>query len=317
MPDHPVDAQAEACVLLRRARGPAGRGSLRKLLRRRSTIAFLMTLPLITLIVVLLAYPMSYAIYLSMLDWHMTRFVGLHNFALLIGWAKFWSALYQTSLFTVTAVTLNAIIGFVMALLMHNIPAKGQRWWRGMLLVPWVIPPAMSVPAWRQLFDPSYSPFNWILEHLGMHGISWLGDADWARFCVIVVSVWFGAPFFMIMCLAWMKSVPEEIYQAASIDGANGWQRLRYVTLPLMRNGIAIVMLFSVIGGFTGFTIVAVLTGGGPLQMTNVLATFAFGIALLRGNFPLGAAVSLFMLPVLAVAATLILRGIAKRASGA
>jgi multiple sugar transport system permease protein len=317
MPDHSIDAQADARVHLWRARGPAGRDSLRKLLRRRSTIAFLMTLPLITLIVVLLAYPMSYAVYLSMLDRHLTRFVGLDNFTLVIGRSSFWRVLYQTSLFTIAAVSVKAIIGFVMALLMHNIPAKGQRWWRGMLLVPWVIPPSMSGLAWRQLFDPSYSPFNWILERLGMHSIFWLGDTDWARFCVIVVTVWFGAPFFMIMCLAWMKSVPEEIYEAASIDGANGWQRLRYVTLPLMRNAIAIIMLFSVIGGFTGFTIVAVLTGGGPLQTTNVLATFAFGIALLRGNSSLGAAVSLCMLPVLAVAATLILRGIAKRGSDA
>ena len=317
MPDHSIDAQADARVLLRRARGPAGRGSLRKLLRRRSTIAFLMTLPLITLIVVLLAYPMGYAIYLSMLDRHLTRFVGLDNFALLIGSLKFWRVLYQTSLFTVTAVIVNAIIGLVMALLMHNISAKGHRWWRGMLLVPWVIPPSMSGLAWRQLFDPSYSPFNWILERLGLHSIFWVGDTDWARFCVIVVSIWHGAPFFMIMCLAWLKSVPEEIYQAASIDGANGWQRLRYVTLPLMRNGIAIIMLFSTIGGFTGFAIVYVLTGGGPLQTTSVLATLAFFLSIFAGNFPLGSSVSLFMLPVLAVAATLILRGIAKRGSHA
>ena len=317
MPDHPIDAQADGSGLLRRARGPAGRGSLRKLMRRRSTIAFLMTLPLITLIVVLLAYPMGYAIHLSMLDRHLTRFVGLDNFALVISRSSFWRVLYQTSLFTVAAVTVKAIIGFVMALLMHNIPAKGQRWWRGMLLVPWVIPPSMSGLAWRQLFDPSYSPFNWILEHLGMHSIFWLGDTDWARFCVIVVTIWFGAPFFMIMCLAWLKSVPEEIYEAASIDGANGWQRLRYVTLPLMRNALAITMLFSTIGGFTGFTIVYVLTGGGPLGTTQVLATAAFFLSIMAGNFPLGSSVSLFMLPVLAVAATFILRGIARRGSHA
>ncbi|MBS0224378.1 MAG: sugar ABC transporter permease [Proteobacteria bacterium] len=314
MPCHPIDVQADASARQRRTRGPGG---LRKLMRRRSTIAFLMTLPLITVIVVLLAYPMGYALYLSLLDRHMTRFVGLHNFALLIGWARFWGALYQTSLFTITAVILKAIIGFVVALLVHNIPAKGQRWWRGMLLVPWVIPPAMSGLAWRQLFDPSFSPFNWILKQLGLHSVFWVGDTDWARFCIILVTVWFGAPFFMIMCLAWLKSVPEEIHEAASIDGANWWQRLRYVTLPLMRNALAITMLFATIGGFTGFTIVYVLTGGGPLGTTQVLATMAFFISLMAGNFPLGSAVSLFMLPVLAVAATLILRGIAKRGSEA
>ena len=314
---HPVDVQADAPARQRRAKGPSGRGSLRKLMRRRSTVAFLMTLPLITLIVGLLAYPMSYAIYLSMLDRGMTKFIGLDNFALLIGYNRFWRVLYQTSLFTFAAVIFKAIIGFVVALLVHNTPAKGQRWWRGMLLMPWVIPPVMSVLAWRQLFDPSYSAFNWILDHLGIHGIFWLGDTGWARFSVIVVSVWFGAPFFMIMCLAWLKSVPEEIYEAASIDGANWWQRLRYVTLPMMRNAIAIVMLFSTIGGFTGFDIVYVLTSGGPLGTTSVLSTAAFFLSIMAGNFPLGASVSLFMLPILVVAATLILRGIAKQGNNA
>jgi multiple sugar transport system permease protein len=296
-------------------RGPAGRGSLRKLMRRKSTIAFLMTLPLITLIVVLVAYPAGFAIYLSMLDRRMTRFVGLGNFAYLFGRHGFWMVVFQTSLFAVTAVACKAVIGFVIAHLMHNIPTRGQRLWRGMLLVPWVIPPSMSVLAWRLLFDPSFSAFNWILEHLGMDRIHWLGEAGWARFSVVLVTVWFGAPFFMIMYLASLKSVPEELYEAASIDGASGWQRLRYVTLPLMRNIIAITMLFSLIGSFAGFTIVAVLTNGGPLGATQVLGTAAFVVGILSGNLPLGAAVSLCMVPLLALAATLILRGVTKRGS--
>jgi multiple sugar transport system permease protein len=222
---------------------------------------------------------------------------------------------YQTCLFAITAVVLKAIIGFVVAHFVHNIPTKGQRKWRGMLLVPWVIPPAMSTLAWRLLFDPSFSAFNWILEHLGMDRISWLGETGWARFSVILVSVWFGAPFFMVMYLASLKSVPEELYEAASIDGATWWQRMRYVTFPMMRNVIAITMIFSLIGSFAGFTIVAVLTSGGPLGTTQVLGTAAFLVGILSGNLPLGAAVSLFMVPILAVAATIILRGIAKRGS--
>ena len=245
-----------------------GRGSLHKLLRRRSTIAFLMTLPLITVIVALVAYPTGYAIYLSMLDRTMTRFVGLANFALLVSRGGFWMVVYQTSLFAVTAVALKAIIGFVLAHLLHNIPTKGQRKWRGMLLVSWVIPPAMSVLAWRLLFDPSFSAFNWILQNLGMDRIGWVGEPGWARFSVILVTVWFGAPFFMVMFLASLTSVPEELYEAASIDGATWWQRLRYVTFPMMRNVIAITMMFSLIGSFAGFTLVEILTNGGPLGAT-------------------------------------------------
>jgi multiple sugar transport system permease protein len=127
--------------------------------------------------------------------------------------------------------------------------------------------------------------------------------------------VWIGAPFFMIMYLASLKSVPDELYEAAAIDGATWWQRTRYVTFPMTRNVIAITMLFSLIGGFTGFTIVNVLTNGGPLGATSVLATAAFMVSLGGGHFPMGAAISLCMVPILAVAATLILRTIAKRGS--
>jgi multiple sugar transport system permease protein len=307
--------QADADVRQRRAAGPIGRGSLHRLMRRRSTIAFLMTLPLFTLIIGLVAYPTGFAIYLSMLDRTMTRFVGLDNFAFLVGRDRFWMVVWQTCLFAVVAVGLKAVLGFVAAHLVHNLPKKGQRKWRGMLLVPWVIPAAMSVLGWRLLFEPSFGAFNWLLEHLGMERIIWLGETGWARFSVILVTVWFGAPFFMVMYLASLKSVPEELYEAASIDGATWWQRIRYVTFPMMRNIIAITMVFSVIGSFAGFTIVAVLTNGGPLGTTQVLGTSAFLTGILGGNLPLGAAVSLFMVPVLAVAATYILRGIAKRGS--
>jgi multiple sugar transport system permease protein len=165
------------------------------------------------------------------------------------------------------------------------------------------------------MFDPTFGAFNWILEHLGMDRIVWLGETGWARFSVILVTVWFGAPFFMVMYLASLKSVAEELYEAASIDGATWWQRMRYVTLPMTRNVIALTMMFSLIGSFAGFTIVSVLTNGGPLGTTHVLGTAAFGIGIMGGNLPVGASVSLFMVPVLAVAAAYILRGIVKRGS--
>jgi multiple sugar transport system permease protein len=307
--------RVDAHVRRLRTMGPRDHGGLRKLMKRKSTVAFLMALPLLTLIIVLVAYPTGYAIYISMLDRGMTKFVGLSNFAFLIGRDSFWRVLYQTCLFAITAVIFKAIIGFAVAHFVHNIPTRGQRKWRGMLLVPWVIPPAMGTLAWRWLFDPSYSAFNWILEHLGMERIFWLGEIGWARFSVILVSVWFGVPFFMIMYLAALKSVPEELYEAAAIDGATWWQRLRYVTWPMMRNLIAITMLFSLIGGFTGFDIVAVLTNGGPLGATQVLATASFLVGFMGGNLPLGTSVALFMLPLLAATATLILLGIAKRGS--
>ena len=130
---------------------------------------------------------------------------------------------------------------------------------------------------------------------------------------MILVNVWYGAPFFMIMYLAALKSVPEQLYEAAAIDGATGWQKLRYVTLPMMRNIIAITVLFSLIVTFANFDIVRILTNGGPRDMTHMFATYAFQVGIQSGNMPLGAAVSLFMFPILAIVGVFMLRGVRKR----
>src|SRR5579871_3249002 len=287
--------------------------SLKNALKRKSTVGFLMTLPLILLISILVIYPALYAIHLATLNKAMTKFVGLGNFQFLFKRDTFWMVVEQSCLFAITAVIFKALIGFIVAHFAHNIPSKGQRKWRGMLLVPWVIPPAMSTLAWLWLFDPSYSAFNWVLAHFGIGPIPWTGDAFWARFSVILVNVWFGAPFFMIMYLAALKSVPEQLYEAAAIDGANWWQRIWYVTLPMMRNIIAITTLFSLIVTFANFDIVRILTGGGPQDMTHVFATYAFQVGIQSGDIPLGASVSLFMFPILAVAAFFVLRGVSRR----
>ena len=149
-----------------------------------------------------------------------------------------------------------------------------------MLLIPWVIPPAMSTLVWWWLFDPSYSAINWLLAVFGAGPVPWLGNPYWARFSVILVNVWYGAPFFIIMYLAALKSVPEQLYEAAAIDGANALQRMWYVTLPMLRNIIAITVLFSLIVTFANFDIVRILTNGGPSDMTHVFATYAFKLGI-------------------------------------
>ena len=276
-----------------------------------------MALPLILIIVLLVGYPALFSIHLATLNKSMERFVGFENFTFLFSRETFWMVVRQSVVFAVTAVVFKALIGFCVAHFVHNIPAKGQRMWRGMLLVPWVLPPAMSSLAWLWLFDPSYSAFNWILEGVGIAPVNWLGDPNWARFAVILVNVWFGAPFFMIMYLAALKSVPEQLYEAAAIDGANWWQKLWYVTLPMMRNIIAITVLFSLIVTFANFDIVRVLTAGGPVDQTHVFATWAFKLGIESSDLPLGAAVSLFMFPILAIAAIFILRDINQRGNEA
>jgi len=292
---------------------PPRTSTLQRLARRRSTLAFLMTLPLLAVIGGLVVYPFFYAIELSMLNKRMTRFVGLGNFEFLLGRETFQMVIWQSVLFAVTAVIAKALIGFILAHVLHALPAKGQRKWRGMLLVPWVIPPAISTLAWWWLFDPSYSAFNWLLTGIGADPVPWLGEAGWARFGVILVNVWYGSPFFMIMYLAALKSVPDQLYEAAAIDGASALQKLRYVTLPMMRNIISITVLFSLIVTFANFDIVRILTNGGPQDRTHIFGTYAFQVGIQSGDIPLGASVSLFMFPLLAVFAIFILRGVSRR----
>jgi multiple sugar transport system permease protein len=302
-----------ADLLSQAFRRPKSKSSMQRFMRQRSTIAFLMALPLILLIVCLVVYPAVYAIYLSMLNKKMTAFVGLKNFAYLLNRNTFQLVIFQSCLFAITSVVLKAFLGFTLAHLMHNISGKSQRIWRGLLLVPWVIPLALSTLTWWWMFDPSYSAFNWILNQFGMDSIPWLGTGWTARMCTILVNVWYGTPFFMIMYMAALKSVPEQLYEAASIDGANALQKLFFVTLPMMRNIISITVLFSLIVTFADFDIVRILTSGGPQDMTHVFATYAFQVGIQSGDIPLGAAISLFMLPILSVAAFFVLRGVNKR----
>lgn len=291
--------------------------TLHQLASRRSTIAFLMCLPLIVLIFGLVVYPALYAIYLSLLNKKMTQFVGLGNFFFLFHSSTFRLVFFQSCLFAITAVFAKAVLGFTIAHLMHNLPSKNQRIWRGLLLVPWVIPLAISTLGWWWLFDPSYSAFNWVLKGLGLPQVAWLGEANWARFCMILVNTWFGTPFFMIMYLAALKSVPEHLYESAAIDGATALQKMRYITLPMLRNIISITVLFSLIVTFANFDIVRILTNGGPQDQTHIFATYAFQVGIQSGDIPLGASVSLFMLPILAVASFFILRGVTRRSKEA
>jgi multiple sugar transport system permease protein len=236
-----------------------------------------MTLPLIVLIGIFVIYPAFYSLHLATLNKSMQRFVGLGNFEFLFKRETFWLVVKQSCIFAITAVVFKALIGFIVAHFVHNIPAKGQR----------------------------------------IGPIPWTGDATWARFSVILVNIWFGAPFFMIMYLASLKSVPEQLYEAAAIDGANWWQRIWYVTLPMMRNIISITALFSLIVTFANFDIVRILTFGGPLDHTHIFATWAFRVGIEGSDIPLGASVSLFMFPILAIAAAFILRDINKRGNEA
>jgi len=166
------------------------RTSMRRFMRRRSTVAFLMCLPLIVIVAALIVYPAFYSIYLATLSKAQTKFVGLGNFTYLLKRDTFWMVVEQSAIFAISAVFFKALIGLITAHLVNNLPAKGQRKWRGMLLVPWVIPLALSSLGWWWLFDPTHSALNWVIRGFGGNEIPWLSDPYWARFSVILVYVW-------------------------------------------------------------------------------------------------------------------------------
>jgi multiple sugar transport system permease protein len=299
---------------LRGFASPTRRSGLKRFAQRRSTVAVVMCLPLIALIAGLVVYPFFYSIYLSMLSRDATRFIGLFNYRYLLRSDTFNLVIFQSCFFAVTAVFFKALIGFVLAHVMHNISGRDQRIWRGLLLVPWVIPPALSTLGFWWMLSGNYSAVNWILAQFGIHGVAWLANTWTARIWVVIVNVWFGTPFFMIMYLATLKSVPDQLYEAAMIDGANFLQKIRYISLPMLRNIISITVLFSLIVTFANFDIVQILTAGAPANTTHVFATYAFQLGIEGGNIPLGAAVSLFIFPILAVFSIFILRGVGRRA---
>ncbi len=301
--------------LAERAYARAAPGGLRKLMRRRSSTALLLCLPLIAVVIGLVLYPGAYSVYLALQNKTMSKFIGLGNFTYLFSRDVFWMVVEQSAIFALSAVFFKALIGLITAHLVNNLPGKGQRKWRGMLLVPWVMPPALSTLGWWWMLEPTHSAINWLIRAFGGSDISWLSAPGWARFSVILVNIWYGAPFFLIMYLAALKSVPEQLYEAAAIDGANAWQRFIHVTLPMMRNIIAITVLFSLIVTFANFDIVRIMTAGGPRNTTHVFATYAFQLGIQSGDIPLGAAVSLFMFPILGICAIFILRGVRKRGS--
>ena len=184
------------------AAAPTRRSGIGKFMHQRSTIAFMMCLPLILIISCLVIYPAFYSIWLSMLNKAQTKFIGLGNYRFLLSRDVFWMVVQQSAIFAISAVFFKALIGLITAHLINNLPVKGQRKWRGMLLVPWVIPLALSSLSWWWLFDPTHSALNWIIGQLGYGPIPWLSEPYWARFSVILVNVWYGAPFFLIMYLA-------------------------------------------------------------------------------------------------------------------
>ena len=277
---------------------------LRELLDHERFLGPAFITPAMLLIVLLVAYPFVMAIYFALSNSYIGRpseFIGLRNFVTLWDSDSFRQTFQNAFVFTGIAVALKVVLGITLALLLNE-QLWMKRMIRGTVLLPWVIPTALSTLGWWWMFNSLYSVVNWSGINLGLMdppGPNWLGQKYYAMTAVIAVNVWRGLPFFAITILAGLVSIPKELYEAAHADGAGPMARFWHITLPLLKPVLAVVILFSTIFTFSDFNIVYVLTHGGPINSTHLFATLARQVGLESGQIGQGAAISLYLFPVL------------------
>lgn len=283
-------------------------------------LGYVLLTPAFLLIMVFIAYPFVLGIWMSLTDKLVGtpgEFIGLANYQRLFSSDIFHTAVWNTLFFTTVATVAKAALGMWLAVLLNR-KFKFARVTRAAVLLPFIIPTVLSTLAWLWMFDATFSVFNWMLrwlyqseivlfgivlkENWGFfRGPLWLGDGNWAMFSVILVNVWRGLPFFAISFLAALQTIPSELYDAADIDGATGWKKFWHVTLPMVKPVAIVVVVFSIVITFADFQLVYILTRGGPNNETHLLATLAYQLGMNSGNLGQGAAVALFMLPILAL----------------
>jgi len=291
---------------------------LKKFLDNRNTLGLMFMLPAGVLLLVFLTYPLGLGTWLGFTDAKIGRpgqWVGLENYEFLWGDSVTRLALFNTLFYTVVASVLKFFLGLWLAILLNErIPFKS--FFRAAILLPYIVPTALSAIAFWWMFDAQFSVISWVLTRMGwIHGyIDFLGDPWNARFSAVAANIWRGVPFVAICLLAGLQTISPSFYEAASLDGATPWQQFRFVTLPLLTPIIAVVMTFSVLFTFTDFQLIYVLTRGGPLNATHLMATLSFQRAISGGSLGEGAALATMMIPFLLAAIMFSYFGLQRRA---
>jgi len=266
-------------------------------------LGFLFVAPAELLLLMFLAYPFILGLWLGVTDTVVGspgNYIGFENYISLTQDPTFWLIVFNTLFYTVVAVFLKAVLGIGLAVVLNrDFKAKGLV--RAIVLLPWIIPTALSAICFWWLYDSTFSGISWALVKLGItdHFIDFLGDPWNARFSLIAANVWRGIPFFTIGLLAGLQTINPDLYEAADIDGAGAWKKFRKITLPLLTPLLTVVTVFSIIWTFADFQLVWIITKGGPANTTHIFGTLSFQRAMSGGHLGEGAAISNFMLPIL------------------
>lgn len=280
-------------------------------LEHKSTLGPLLMVPGGLLLLVFMAYPFFLGIWLSLTDSRIGMpgtFIGLANFRDLLTDSIFRQTALNTFIYACATVPFKLVLGLALALVLNQtIPFRSAV--RAGILLPWIVPTALSSLGWFMLFDPVFSPFSWLLKGWGVidRNINFLGDPQLAVGSVALANIWRGIPFFAITILAGLQTVEAELHEAAAIDGAGIWARFWNVTMPAIQGIVMIATLFSIIWTFSDFQLIYVLTKGGPANQTHIFGTYAYQIGLNATAIGQGAAIALYMFPILAVFASILL----------
>jgi multiple sugar transport system permease protein len=314
-----MSTQTETTIGAVRTRAAPRAGWLRDVFEREGSLGYILMLPALLLLAIFMAYPFVLGIAFALRSDKIGspgEFVGLANFVqLLTRDTIFWnpdltkpSVIKNTFYYTLFAQIGKVALGLILALLMNQ-AFRGRNLIRAALLLPYIIPTALSTLAWLWILDSTYGIISWSLKNVGLikMNIPFLGDPFLAMNSLITVNIWRGTPFFAIGLLAGLQTIPQDLYEAAAIDGANAWKRFLHVTLPLIMPVLTIIVLFSVIQTFADFQLIYVLTRGGPANLTHVFSTYAYQIGMVAGNLSMGAAISLFMFPFMLLFTILVL----------
>ena len=269
----------------------------------RNWLGFWFMMPAMAFLILFLAYPLVLGIYMSFTDVRIGRaghFVGIENYQWMLADPVFWTSVFNTVLYTFVASAAKFALGLYLALLLNkHMPFKAVI--RAVILIPFIVPTVLSAIAFWWIYDPQFSIISWSLRKLGWisTNIDFLGQTWNARWSVIFANVWRGIPFIAITLLAGLQTVSPSLYEAATLDGATPWQMFRHITYPLLTPIIAVVMTFSVLFTFTDFQLIWVLTRGGPVNATHLMATLSYQWGILGGKLGEGAAVAVAMIPFL------------------
>src|SRR5262249_47649395 len=297
---------------------PAAR--FRFILDRRDVLGAILVAPAILYVLLLVGVPFLMAVYYSVSAYTIYdpswRFVGLANIEDLIENPVFRETLYNTFIFTFGSQILGLILGKFGALVLLR-PFPGRKFVRAMVILPWAVPIALATVAWQWMFDSLYSVINWTLIALGVidrsQAPNWLGNPQLAMLSVIVVNAWRFFPFAIVIFLAGITAVPQDVIDAATADRAGFWRRNYQLIMPLILPMVAIGLVFGSVFTFTDLSIVFLMTMGGPVGATSVLGFAGFQTGIVSGDVSHGAAISLFMLPVLLIVVVAMLRFIRRR----